>query len=97
MQFGKRTVRRTFKKRDQIASEILYFSDCIVRGQKPEPSGAEGLADVRVIEALQRSAASNQMVKLAPVGKTQRPNGALETFVAPHGMPELVHASAPSR
>lgn len=97
LQLGKRTIRRTFKKRDQIASEILYFSDCIVRGQKPEPSGAEGLADVRVIEALQRSAASKQTLELAPVGKTERPNGALETFVAPHGMPELVHASAPSR
>jgi len=97
MQLGKRTLRRSFKKRDQIASEILYFSDCIVRGQKPEPAGAEGLADLRVIEALQRSAALGQTVKLAPVGKSERPSAALETFVAPHGMPELVHASAPSR
>jgi predicted dehydrogenase len=97
MQLGKRTTRRSFKKRDQIASEILYFSDCIIRDHKPEPSGAEGLADIRVIEALQRSAAAGRTVELAPVGKSERPNAALETFVAPHGMPELVHASAPSR
>jgi glucose-fructose oxidoreductase len=97
MQLGKRTTRRSFKKRDQIASEILYFSDCIIRDHKPEPSGAEGLADIRVIEALQRSAAAGRTIDLAPVGKSERPNAALETFVAPHGMPELVHASAPSR
>jgi len=97
MQIGSRTRRRSFKKRDQIASEILYFSDCIVRDQNPEPSGAEGLADVRVIEALQLSAASQRAVQLAPVGKAQRPNSGLETYVPPHGMPPLVHASAPSR
>ncbi|HET6337519.1 MAG TPA: Gfo/Idh/MocA family oxidoreductase [Polyangiales bacterium] len=97
MQLGKRMSRRSFKKRDQIASEILYFSDCIIREHKPEPSGAEGLADIRVIEALHRSAAAGRTVELAPVGKSERPNATLETFVAPHGMPELVHASAPSR
>jgi glucose-fructose oxidoreductase len=97
MHLRSRTQRRSFKKRDQIASEILYFSDCIIRDHKPEPSGAEGLADIRVIEALQRSAAAHRAIELAPVGKNERPNAALETFVAPHGMPELVHASAPSR
>jgi predicted dehydrogenase len=97
MHWGSRTMRRSFKKRDQIASEILYFSDCVLRDQQPEPSGAEGLADVRVIEALQRSAAAQRTVELAPVGKSERPNVGLDTFVAPHGMPELVHATSPSR
>ena len=94
---GSKLTKRSFKKRDQIASEIDYFSDCVLREVNPEPSGAEGLADVRVIEALQRSAADGRAVQLQPVGKSERPNPSLERFVPPHGMPQLVHASAPSR
>jgi len=32
----------TFPKRDQFAPELLYFSDCVIDGQEPEPSGREG-------------------------------------------------------
>jgi len=97
LQRGSRSKRHSFKKRDQIAAEIQYFSDCVLRDHNPEPSGSEGLADVRVIEALQRSAATQRAIQLLPVGKAERPNAALESFVPPHGMPDLVHASAPSR
>ena len=44
---------KTFKHRDQIAAELIYFSDCIRRNKRPEPSGKEGLLDVRIIDALQ--------------------------------------------
>ena len=52
-----KTFSRTFGKRDQFAPELLYFSDCIIKDREPEPSGRDGLADVRVIESLYRSAA----------------------------------------
>ncbi|MGZ3709862.1 MAG: Gfo/Idh/MocA family protein, partial [Bdellovibrionota bacterium] len=42
---------RVFKERDEFAPEIDYFSDCILKNLEPEPSGIEGLADVRIIEA----------------------------------------------
>ena len=42
---------KTFKHRDQIAAELIYFSDCIRRNKRPEPSGKEGLLDVRIIDA----------------------------------------------
>jgi hypothetical protein len=80
-----------------LAAEIRYFSECVQRGDEPEPSGAEGLADVRVIEAVYRSLATKRTIELQPVGKIQRPNRALEQFVPPHGMPQLVDAAAPSR
>ena len=51
---GKTTRARAFPKRDQFAPELLYFSDCIRKDREPEPSGREGLADVRVIRALLR-------------------------------------------
>ncbi|HWN19084.1 MAG TPA: Gfo/Idh/MocA family oxidoreductase, partial [Gemmatimonadales bacterium] len=51
-----RTRERTFPKRDQFAPELISFSECILTGAAPEPSGWEGFADVRVIRALYRSA-----------------------------------------
>lgn|SRR5262245_19579997 len=47
---------REFPRRDQVAAEILYFSDCILNDQEPEPSGREGLIDVQIIQAIYRSA-----------------------------------------
>jgi glucose-fructose oxidoreductase len=47
---------RKFAMHDQFAPELLYFSDCILHNHEPEPSGAEGLMDVRVIKAIYRSA-----------------------------------------
>lgn len=60
------TKEKIFKKRDQFAPEIFYFSDCIVRGEEPEPSGHEGLADVRVIQALFRSLKSERPERVHP-------------------------------
>jgi predicted dehydrogenase len=50
-----KTRERTFSKRDQFAPELLYFSDCVINGEEPEPSGREGLADVRIIRARWRA------------------------------------------
>jgi glucose-fructose oxidoreductase len=47
-----KTRERTFSKRDQFAPELLCFSDCVINGQEPEPSGKEGLAVVRIIRAM---------------------------------------------
>lgn len=49
---GGRTTRCEYKIRDQFAPELLYFSDCFLRNKTPEPSGIEGLADVRIIRSL---------------------------------------------
>ena len=69
-----RTRERTFPKRDQFAPELISFSECILTGAAPEPSGWEGLADVRVIRALYRSADTGQPVSLAPFSKEDRPS-----------------------
>ena len=39
---GKKTVKQSFLKRDQFAPELVYFSDCILNDEQPEPSGYEG-------------------------------------------------------
>jgi glucose-fructose oxidoreductase len=56
---------RVFPKQDQFAQELIEFSECVLRGQDhPRASGEDGLEDVRIIEALLRSARTGQPVKL---------------------------------
>jgi glucose-fructose oxidoreductase len=70
-----KTTRKAVAKRDQFAPELLYFSDCIVKGREPEPSGEEGLQDVRIVQALYESARSGKPVSIRPFTKMTRPTG----------------------
>jgi len=81
--------------RDQIAPEIVYFSECIQENREPEPSGEEGLFDARVIGAVQESMASGRSVRIAPAQKRDRPDQSQEKAVRPHGKPDLVRAQPP--
>src|SRR2546421_585597 len=63
----------SFDKVDQFGAEIEYFSRCILNNVEPEPCGYEGLADVRVIEALLQSMRSGSPVKLERFEKKSRP------------------------
>ncbi|OGA56654.1 MAG: oxidoreductase [Betaproteobacteria bacterium RIFCSPLOWO2_12_FULL_65_14] len=92
---GERKERR-FAKRDQFAPELLYFSDCVLKGHDPEPGPEEGLADVRVIRALYASAASGRPVALAPYEKRERPSLEQEIRRPPIDKPRTVHTQAPS-
>ena len=91
-----RTRQRTFAKRDQFAPELISFSECILTGAAPEPSGQEGLADVRVIRALYRSADSGQPVTLAPFSKEDRPSLDQEIRRPAVTKPRLVNTESPS-
>jgi predicted dehydrogenase len=93
---GKRSGTRSFARRDQFAAELTYFSDCIRSGRDPEPSGEEGLADVRIIEALYRSAETGRPVRLAPAAKARRPPPRQEIRRPPVRKPETVHVRPPS-
>jgi glucose-fructose oxidoreductase len=90
----KRTIK--FKKRDQFAPELIYFSDCILQGHEPQPSGEEGLADVRVIRALYRSARTGRRVKLEPARSAREPTMRQEKTRPPVRKRPLVNATPPS-
>ena len=93
---GGNVEEREFPKRDQVAAEIAYFSDCITGNREPEPSGREGLADVRIIQALGRSARTGQKVKLPPFERALRPTlGQVQDRPAAES-PKLLHARPPS-
>ncbi|HEX5070457.1 MAG TPA: Gfo/Idh/MocA family oxidoreductase [Vicinamibacterales bacterium] len=68
-----KTTRKRLGKRDQFAPELLYFSDCILRNREPEPSGWEGLQDVRIVQALYESAETGKAVQIPPFEKRRRP------------------------
>jgi predicted dehydrogenase len=72
---GKKTTRKRIGKRDQFAPELLHFSDCIQRNREPEPSGEEGLQDVRIVQALYESAETGKAVELPPYRDRQYPGG----------------------
>ena len=87
--------KKTFKKRDQFAPELVYFSDCILNGKQPEPSGQEGLADIRAIEAILKSAETNRPVSIPETPVTRRPGQNQEISKPPVPKEPLVKASAP--
>jgi predicted dehydrogenase len=68
-----KTTKQTIGKRDQFAPELLYFSDCILNDRKPEPSGEEGMQDVRIVQALYRSAKTTRAVRIPPFEDHNKP------------------------
>jgi predicted dehydrogenase len=68
---GGKTRETLFKKRDQIAPELDYFSRCILDDVQPEPSGYEGLLDIQIIEAILESLRLKRPVSLE-MGNTGR-------------------------
>lgn len=88
--------KHEFAKRDQFAAQIVYFSDCAMNNREPEPSGREGLADIRIINALYRSAKTGKPVKLGDFEKTKRPSEKQEKRLPPVAEPELVNVQSPS-
>lgn len=73
LQRGERTQQKNFSKSDQFAAQLLYFSSCVLKGADPEPSGEEGLADVRIIEAMQRSIKNGRWVATKLGQRKKRP------------------------
>jgi predicted dehydrogenase len=80
---------------DQFGGELKYFSNCIIDDRRPEPDGREGLADVRVIKAIERSVETGQVQKLAPFEKPERPGLRQAAKLAPVKAPKMVNASQP--
>lgn len=88
---------RTFPKRDQIAAEIEYFARCVRDNIDPEPSGWEGLADIRILQAIQSSARFGRSVPIEPVRLNKRPDLGQEIRMPGHGVPPLVDVQSSSK
>ena len=97
VEIGEKKIRRSFPKRDQFAAEINYFSNCILHNKEPEPSGVEGLADVRIIEAIYHSIRTRRTVAIPALTVEKRPSQGQEIHRPAHGKPEVFHAHSASR
>jgi predicted dehydrogenase len=60
-----------FEPTDQFAAELSYFSTCLLQDRPPEPSGIEGLQDVRLVEAIYRSARDGRPVTLPRLARPE--------------------------
>ncbi|MCY1013248.1 Gfo/Idh/MocA family oxidoreductase [Nannocystis pusilla] len=85
-----------FPARDQFAPELVEFSRCVLEDREPEPSGEEGLADIRVVEAILQSARSGRAVQLPPWSRAQRPDAGQEQRKPPVDPPEPIRAPSPT-
>jgi predicted dehydrogenase len=93
---GGNETRRTVAKRDQFGPELDYLSECIQKRLTPEPDGAEGLADVRIIRAIHHSAEAGRTLHLPPLERTRRPSLGQSIDRPGFDKPPEVHVSAPT-
>lgn len=94
---GKRA-KKKYKKVDQFAAELAYFADCIQRDRKIEPSGEEGLMDVSIIEAIERSMREGKPVRVSyvEVSKKAEPTAEMVDRKPPVTKPELIDVRSAS-
>jgi glucose-fructose oxidoreductase len=88
--------KRVFPPRDQFSPLLLRFSHCILQNTLPEPAGDEGLCDVRIIEALYRSAEKGRPIDLKKMERKRRPALWQRIRRPPVKTPALIHAKSPS-
>jgi predicted dehydrogenase len=89
--------KRRYRKVDQVAPELMHFADCVRSGRDPEPSGKEGLIDVRIIEAIQRSAATGRRIRINTPRRGRRPTPSQAMRVGRTRRHDLVNATTPMR
>lgn len=92
----KKILTKKYPKRDQFAPELIYFSDCIQKKKKPEPSGEEGLADLKIIEALLLSIDLGAPITLDEINKRNRPSEAQKITRPSFFKPKLFNVIGPS-
>jgi predicted dehydrogenase len=92
-----KTTRKRIGKRDQFAPELVYFSDCILQDREPEPSGEEGMQDVRIVEALYESAETGKAIGIPPFERTRRPTGRQRIARPGVAKPKLVKVKSASK
>ena len=92
-----KTEHTSYKNTDQFGGEMKYFSDCVLHDIDPEPDAEEGLADVRVLEAILRSLQTEQPQTLEPFARRKRIDRDQVVRLGAVKPPEPIHASSPER
>lgn len=91
----KKIITKKYPKRDQFAPELIYFSDCVIKKKKPEPSGEEGIADIKIIEALLLSMDLRSPITLDEINKRSRPSEGQKITRPSFSRPKLFNVFSP--
>lgn len=94
---GEKKTSKEVSQRDQFAPQLLHFSKCIISDTDPEPSGWEGLADILIIEAIEKSLKSGKPVEIQTIEKEVRPGGNQIEKKPAVKNPKLVNVEAPTK
>jgi predicted dehydrogenase len=70
---GGRTEEMTFPQTDHFGGQLAYFSDCIASGIPPEADGEEGLADMRVLLAIEAAARTGTPQRISNPARPRHP------------------------
>lgn len=87
---------KKYKKADQFAAELLYFSKCVLSGKDPEPGALEGMNDVKIIRAIHESAKTNKPVKISGAAGHKGPKPKMKKRVPGISEPALVNVRGAS-
>ena len=71
---GGKVTEKTFPAVDHFSGMTAYFSDCILKGQRPEPDGGDGLNDVRALLAIEAAARTGQPQKIVSAPRSSHPS-----------------------
>jgi len=93
---GSKKKHEIFKECDHFGGEAQYFSECILNNTEVEPDGEEGLADVRVLEAVVRAVETKTPQKLEPFKRSKRIEPSQIRKLSPVKPPEPVNVAPPS-
>lgn len=91
----RKIISKKYPKRDQFAPELIYFSECIQKKKRPEPSGEEGLADIKIIEALLLSIDLGSPITLDEINKKTRPRETQKITRPSFARPKLFNVISP--
>jgi predicted dehydrogenase len=79
-----------FPKTDHFAGLIQYFSDCILRNEAPEADGEEGLADLRVLLAIEESYKTGRPQRLSSPERSRHPVAGMVRAISAAGRRVMV-------
>jgi predicted dehydrogenase len=97
LEVGGKTKTRRFEQHDQVAPELDEFAACIREDRDPQPSGREGLADLRAIEAIEGAIRHGSRMAIERVYPERRPSIRQSRKVPAGKRPELVDVQPPSQ
>lgn len=70
---GGQVNEQQFDHVENFSGQTAYFSDCILKGVRPEADGEDGLADVRAMLAIEKAAATGVAQKIVSAPKSRYP------------------------